>query len=459
MVTTVLNFALQEIFIIIMMCMTFNIILHIPKEKRKIFYIIFTLSMYIFNVQVVYLQYFGTWIPYVTTNSKILMSVNTLLYIITLKVITGLDYLKILLADAFAQMMCGIVVFIPFTVLAKVTKEGAYSIVHLHSGVENILGLIATMIIISLLIVLYRKIIKHYLAKFYRWKLKARGALWGFIVVFTAGGLFTTSGDAYKGDDVMIATSGGLVVFWVAVLYVASLVIRSYKEKQLQEESTILTIENTVMKEYYNTLEYQLEHTRKFRHDIEKHMNVIKEMLEKRESNNMNIFDDEEKQVGTSSLKQLKEMISEEYLQMNEESYCNSPIINAMLANKKRLCDNENIGLKIQVSEIELGNIKEMDFIAVVANLLDNAIEECRKVKNCMTEIEFSCGSAGEDISIIVCNTTQKEKVSDGGTTKKDTYAHGVGLLIVNDVVNKYKGAVKVSINHGNYETKIVLKK
>ena len=62
------------------------------------------------------------------------------------------------------------------------------------------------------------------------------------------------------------------------------------KGKTNKGRNKILNIENAVMKEYYNTLEYQLERTRKFRHDIEKHMNVISELiLNKNEQKNSDI--------------------------------------------------------------------------------------------------------------------------------------------------------------------------
>ena len=54
--------------------------------------------------------------------------------------------------------------------------------------------------------------------------------------------------------------------------------MRLQKEKQIKKENQILSIENAVMKEYYNTLKFQMERTRKFRHDIEKHMNLIKDI-------------------------------------------------------------------------------------------------------------------------------------------------------------------------------------
>ena len=62
------------------------------------------------------------------------------------------------------------------------------------------------------------------------------------------------------------------------MLYAVSWFMRLQKEKQIKKENQILSIENAVMKEYYNTLKFQMERTRKFRHDIEKHMNLIKDI-------------------------------------------------------------------------------------------------------------------------------------------------------------------------------------
>ena len=64
------------------------------------------------------------------------------------------------------------------------------------------------------------------------------------------------------------------------MLYGVSILIRKAMTKEVQEKNEELNKENLTMKEYYKIVNDSMENERKFRHDIDKHMNVIKEMVD-----------------------------------------------------------------------------------------------------------------------------------------------------------------------------------
>ena len=170
------------------------------------------------------------------------------------------------------------------------------------------------------------------------------------------------------------------------------------------------------MKEYYNTLEYQLERTRKFRHDIEKHMNVISELiLNKNEQNN---------------LKKYVTQIEEQYHSLKNINYCGNPVFNAIFLNKQKECENREIELKINIKKFNIENIREMDLIAVISEIIEYAMFRVDKVQ---PVIEFNCGNNLENLIIDV------EYKAVNSNNNKDK------LTVINSVVEKYDGAIVVN--------------
>ena len=105
---------------------------------------------------------------------------------------------------------------------------------------------------------------------------------WILVLLFFASGYLVTAFN--QGDSLIMIISIVMIALTVLILYEMSWWVRIRKEKQIKKENQILSIENAVMKEYYDTLDYQMERTKKFRHDIEKHMNVLKEMVQSKEN-------------------------------------------------------------------------------------------------------------------------------------------------------------------------------
>ena len=225
-------------------------------------------------------------------------------------------------------------------------------------------------------------------------------------------------------------------------MYEISWLVRLRKEKQIKEENKILNIENAVMKEYYNTLKYQIEMTRKFRHDIEKHMNVINDMITQDGDN--------------AEIENIAYKVNFDYGYLKNEYFCDNPILNSILINRNNECKKWNIRLDIDAEKFNNDKIKEIDLIALISNLFDNAIEECKSIakENSDTQIKFKMKNESNNILITIDNsTTKKEILEKGVTTKSDKYAHGVGLEIVEEITKRYNGKMERKIQDNIYET------
>ena len=72
----------------------------------------------------------------------------------------------------------------------------------------------------------------------------------------------------------------GTVALGLFMIYGVTILVREERAKKLREENKKLNLENEKIKERSGKSNKNAEEDRKFRHDIDKHMNVINEMME-----------------------------------------------------------------------------------------------------------------------------------------------------------------------------------
>lgn len=440
------NSAIYEIFVIAVMYIFISNILELNKIQKRVFLAIFFASMFPLNMFRVIVQYYYEELTNKTIVILLIMFATTVIYISALKIITTLDYLHIFIADMGAQIIAGTFVGGMFILSSKIVKRPWEMLVQLKMSIQNVIIFLSINLITLFICLILKKLIVKYTKNFCKEKIKYKWLLWGIVVIFNVGGFIATTAGELPKRNVMI-TSIGLIICFIFIMYEISWLVRLRKEKQIKEENKILNIENAVMKEYYNTLEYQLERTRKFRHDIEKHMNVINDMIAQDEDN--------------AEIENIAYKVNFDYGYLKNEYFCDNPILNSILINRNNECKNWNIRLDIDAEKFNNDKIKEIDLIALISNLFDNAIEECKLIakENSDTQIKFKMKNESNNILITIDNsTTKKEILEKGVTTKSDKYAHGVGLEIVEEITKRYNGKMERKIQDNIYETHIILK-
>lgn len=211
------------------------------------------------------------------------------------------------------------------------------------------------------------------------------------------------------------------------------------KNQKTERKNKHLRYENSVMKEYYDTLEHQMQMVRKFHHDINKHMDVLKEMTDKMETREIEMY---------------SEQLEKVYQGVKPITYCSNPIVNAVLINKIHECEKKQIEFEIDMMNFETKKIREIDLVALLSNLLDNAIEECERIEHKLNKkIRIQGWKIKNNLFLQVSNTTEKEKINQSTfQTKKDPKVHGVGMKIIQEIIENYDGMMDVEIMDGEIE-------
>lgn len=138
----------------------------------------------------------------------------------------------------------------------------------------------------------------------------------------------------------------------------------------------------------------------------------------------------------------------------------NNVIINAVLNTKYREAEASGIIFLLKVGDLSGLTMADKDIVTLLCNLLDNAIEACRK---CGEEKEIKMKIAIEDgmVKIGVRNTFQNPLVYENGEIKTTkTYRkeeHGAGIKNIIEVTGKYGGSYVIKDEDGEFCFSIVI--
>lgn len=132
----------------------------------------------------------------------------------------------------------------------------------------------------------------------------------------------------------------------------------------------------------------------------------------------------------------------DELEKIDENSYCNNPIVDSVLRIKFGVAKSDKIKIDTTIRIPKQMQLEHGDIGVLYGNLLDNAIEACRKVEEDRRFIRIKNKFTEGKLLLIVENSKTGERNESLRTTKKDNYSHGRGIHSVRKVVEKYNGTV-----------------
>ena len=120
-----------------------------------------------------------------------------------------------------------------------------------------------------------------------------------------------------------------------------------------------------------------------------------------------------------------------------------SDAINAVLSQKYSYAKSQNIPMHISIQMPKELTINESRLCAVIANLLDNALEASSSVAS--PEIGFSVHPEGKYLHIMTRNRVSGDVMKENPNlmTTKLQGVHGLGLKLVRSVVQEYDGMIE----------------
>lgn len=174
--------------------------------------------------------------------------------------------------------------------------------------------------------------------------------------------------------------------------------------------------------ESMRALEQNYRLQRKSTHEFEHHMQVLWDLLNQNEV-----------EASRDYLARLRKNRSIHVMSVNSRH----PVIDVILNQKYQTAQENEIKMQIRVNDLSAVDIPTDSLVVVLTNLLDNAIEACRRI-NGYREIFCSVLRDADGLYISIRNTSMRVDIMDGKipTSKTDSLSHGFGLLSVSYVLD-----------------------
>ena len=217
------------------------------------------------------------------------------------------------------------------------------------------------------------------------------------------------------------------------------------KEK---EHSRLQQLKMDMMEYDYRALQKVYEEKEILLHDVKKHMQVIRGMVEAGQKQEIFVYLDE---------------MSGMLKKGRNRDLVNHDLLNLILNHKFQ--EAENTGISIQYETEDMGGLrlKPTEVCALFSNILDNAIEANQKIAEGMERwIKLACTRKGQILVIYISNPMAEKKIRLVGgipeTTKQDKGEHGFGMRSIRQIVNTYDGHMLIETEDGIFHFTVYLK-
>lgn len=221
---------------------------------------------------------------------------------------------------------------------------------------------------------------------------------------------------------VVIGIGKGVPLLFVWVLRQLRPIRTAQRWTSSDQDALLLRQHMELQRESMRALEQSYRLQRKSTHEFEHHLQVLRDLLAQGETESAREY-----------LDRLQKNRAIHLMSVNSHH----PVIDVILNQKHQTAQENGIQMQIRVNDLSAVEIPTDSLVVVLTNLLDNAIEACRRIDGYR---EIQCSLLYEDsLYISIRNTSPPVEIVEGKipTSKQDSLSHGFGLLSVSFVLDK----------------------
>ena len=195
-------------------------------------------------------------------------------------------------------------------------------------------------------------------------------------------------------------------------------------------------LEYSILQQAFKSQEKSVEETkilyqsvRSIRHDLKQHFQVALTMLH---SGKINEAVDYMEKYNDTVLDGISNRV-----------FCDNDVVNYIINSKSKICSDRHIKIYIYIAN-EIPEFSDLDLCVLLGNALDNAIEGVSGEGN--NEIYLELRNVDNFFMISVKNTIINSVLEDNPnliSTKNEKEVHGLGILSMKEVVQKYNGSIE----------------
>lgn len=274
--------------------------------------------------------------------------------------------------------------------------------------------------------------------------------LYYWIVIMAISMLITVSGlnfaKEYVGNSKFaVVATGFCVVSYIGVGILSIFVfyikrMNERMEQMLQRE----VLSRDMQQYYYEELLAKEEDTRRYRHDMVNHLMCINSLAKEQKCEEL-----------TNYIQHMQDMMN----QIQKKTYSVGNQILDIITNYYLNMLNSKINIKVAGYANDELKIDSSVLCTIYANLLNNAVEELKKVSEGYLYIDFLQGDEYFQIKIVNSISIESQKKEHILLTEKeDKKNHGLGLKNVQKTVDDNAGKLFINFDKEKFEVTVVLK-
>ncbi len=223
------------------------------------------------------------------------------------------------------------------------------------------------------------------------------------------------------------------------ILLVSTVLLFITYQNQIEKDRESMQIKNEYArlqteKTYYTILEQQNEHLMVYAHDAKKHLAAI---------NSLN----EDPQIGNYISK-----LSEQLADYTRYCHSGNKLLDVMIHKYSVDCELRGIHFEYDVKSCNLSDVSDLDLVAILGNLMDNAVTAAEHSRE--KYISLATSWRNDYSVVIISNSSDCPPKAVGGTlvtSKRNFASHGFGLKSVKQALKNYEGDFDWSYDNQNH--------
>lgn len=246
-----------------------------------------------------------------------------------------------------------------------------------------------------------------------------------------------------QGFSVFNMVRAFLILFMAGVLQYAilHLYIHLGQEHYYQAEKELLEINEQLLHQQMELMSESEMEAARIRHDVRHHVVLMKEYVEKGEFDELRVY---------------LEQYGEDIESRRETDICKNRAVNSILSAYAKKARSRNIQVVMDVRLAEGLAVRDLDWVAILANMFENAIYGCGDSGLQEQAIDIYIAQKRNKVIIQCRNTSNGGIVFRKGLPQSEK-GGGIGVRSIIKAASNYDGETDFVVEDGKFVTRILL--
>lgn len=243
----------------------------------------------------------------------------------------------------------------------------------------------------------------------------------------------------------------GSFIFLLMMLVLAGIILhrdaqmRQAYERQ-QHEGELMAVRLSAEKKRHDMMMNEERHLAKLRHDLKHHVALLSSFIADGESERAQDY-----------LAELADVIRRK----SSAPCCENVSVSAVVEHYAAMARQDGITIVIDTDVPEhLGRLTDTELASVFGNLLENAVEACRRGTGKTASIELKARVLDGRLVILMENSLFEQPKAKGpfyGTSKRGGGQHGIGLRSIADIAAAHGGMARFEADGDTFHSSVIL--